>query len=296
VAGYRNGPATMAWVLKLADNGDLQWERSYDNAVSNAHAIRQTADGGYLLGGYRMEPGASPSRSDAFALRLDRAGDAVWYKTYALPESTRANDLELAAGGGFVLAGFADLLEGSPIRQQAWLLALGADGAIVWQLSYGQGAAGPSDSAAHAITASGSGYRLAGTTTADGAGSNDYWLVEVDTAGAIQAQHRYGGPGGETAVALAPAVEGRCLLAGSSASFSAARPSAAWLLSLDATRAITFDPFTNGRTGVTTAAATASTAIARDHTLGIPDTLGATAVDTTLASQDLTLTVATQGR
>ena len=61
----------MAWVLKLADNGDLSWERSYDNAVSNAHGIRQTADRGYLVAGYRMEPGASPSRSDAFALRLD---------------------------------------------------------------------------------------------------------------------------------------------------------------------------------------------------------------------------------
>ena len=195
-----------------------------------------------------------------------------------------------------MLAGFADVLDGSPLRQQAWLLALGADGAIVWQLSYGQGAAGPSEAAAHAVTASASGYRLAGTTTSDGAGSNDYWLLEVDTAGAIQAQHRYGGPGGETAVALAPAPAGGCLLAGSSASFSATRPSAAWLLSLDATRAITFDPLTNARTRATTAAATATTAVARAQTLGIPDTLGATAVDTTLASQDVAFTVATQSR
>ncbi len=294
--GYHNGPATGAWVLKLDATGAVSWERYYDNTVSEAMAVRQTAGRGYALTGYRMQPGAMPSRSDAFLLRLDSSGNTLWYRTYALPERARASALEVTADGGFIVAGFADLVAGSPIRDQGWLLKLNEAGGIEWQSSYGGGANGSSDSAFHDVRTIDGGYLLAGTTTADGASSNDYWLVEVDAAGAIRSQQRYGGPGGETAVAIAPRPGGGCLLAGASGSFSATRPAAAWLLSLDPDHAITFDSSTNARTAVTAAAAASTAAVENTLTIQVPASVETGGTDTAMASQDVSLTVATQSR
>ena len=41
-----------AWVLKLDDNGNVQWQKAYGGTMSDsANSIQQTSDGGYIMAG-----------------------------------------------------------------------------------------------------------------------------------------------------------------------------------------------------------------------------------------------------
>jgi len=62
-----------AYVLKLDPNGNKVWERSYsEGELTAAYSVRQTSDGGYIVGGMLKQESNDPS--DAYVLKLDQQG------------------------------------------------------------------------------------------------------------------------------------------------------------------------------------------------------------------------------
>lgn len=299
VAGYANFPAERAWVLKVAADGTLEWEHLYDTASQNsaATAVRQAPDRSYLVTGYRFDPLASPSRSDFFVLRLQPNGAPSSLTTYPLADRSFAQGAELTSDGGLIVAGYTDVDASASINDEAWLLKLAAGGSVDWQLSYGDGPGGSfSEHALDVREKPGGGYLVAGRVTGYGASSNDFWLLEVDAAGAVTSQRRYGGLGGDTANAVAVRPNGGCILAGTTTGFLGTDHGMAWIVSLDSTRAMTFDPPTNVTTATTGAQAAVTAAVPTSVTLGTPDGLGILGVDTAVAAVDSAVTVTTQSR
>jgi len=78
------------WVVKLDGYGDLQWQKSFGGSdIDVAYAIKQTADGGYIVGGYSGSndgdvsnpKGLGWSGGDYWIVKLKSTGELVWEKS-----------------------------------------------------------------------------------------------------------------------------------------------------------------------------------------------------------------------
>ncbi len=101
-------------VIKTDSEGDKLWSKTFSRKYTDfAYAVRQTADGGYVVLGTTnidMDSGkAGGVDTDIFLLKLDAAGSELWSKTYGRRDSTHdrenGNALEVTADGGYIIVG-----------------------------------------------------------------------------------------------------------------------------------------------------------------------------------------------
>ena len=112
-------------------------------------------------------------------------------------------------------------------------------GALAWSRTYG----GTSGDAAYSVVQTGDGgYALAGYTWSYGAGSYDFWLVKIDSAGTLQWSKTYGGAGYDSASSVVQTSDGGYALAGDTGSFGVGGDF--WLVKTDVESGLT-------RTGLT---------------------------------------------
>jgi len=91
--------------VKLDDAGNLQWSRTYGRAGvldEGGAAVVRTPDGGFLLAGRTYVSG---SGFDAYAVKIDGAGNVQWSRTYDGGGGEGITTAVMAADGGFLLAG-----------------------------------------------------------------------------------------------------------------------------------------------------------------------------------------------
>ncbi|MDH4070918.1 MAG: hypothetical protein OEV30_10895 [Ignavibacteria bacterium] len=94
VAGWTQpsiGANLNLWLLKTDGNGDSVWTRTYGSSVGieEGRAVRQTADGGYIVTGITSSFGEG--FDDAWLLKTDTIGDTVWTKTFGGTGFDQAN-------------------------------------------------------------------------------------------------------------------------------------------------------------------------------------------------------------
>ena len=93
------------WFMKTDAAGNTQWIKTSFNwpNVDVAKSIQQTPDGGYLAVGYTNSFGAGDY--DYFLMKLDSAGDSLWFKTYGNNYSNRCYSIKSLSDGNYILAG-----------------------------------------------------------------------------------------------------------------------------------------------------------------------------------------------
>ncbi len=187
------------WVVKLNNNGDTVWTKTYGGSAEDGGAcVIAIPDGGYLVCGSTSSSDGDIHNNkggfDAWLLKLDGNGDTIWTKTYGGTGIERANSIIAATDGGYAIAGFTGSNDGDVNKNNGsadmWILKLNAVGDILWTKTYG----GSSWDEASAIVATADGgYALAGLTNSndqDVSGfhespffSFDMWIVRLDAAG-----------------------------------------------------------------------------------------------------------------
>jgi hypothetical protein len=110
VAGYHGsyvGDNADFWVLKLGPDGAVAWQKTYGGRLNDeAKSVRQTTDGGYVVGGVNFSFGMG--RADAWVLKLDASGNVSWNKTYGGPLSDVAYSTLRDSRGYYLTAGYSD--------------------------------------------------------------------------------------------------------------------------------------------------------------------------------------------
>ncbi len=317
------------WVAKFDAAGNSLWQLSGDFSLdSEAYAIRQTLDGGYIVAGVAAYPGGG----GALILKLDASGKIVWGKIYGGNAIFRLNAIQQTADGGYIAAGTfltspgggAWVLKvdasggaiwektyatsgfdfGTSVQQTAdggyivaqasgystWLLKLDQAGNTSWQMAYG--GTGTFSAPSMQQTSDG-GYILAGATTPTGAGDGHAWFLKTDAAGAILWQRTFGGAGGDAAAAVQQTADGGYVAAGYTTSFGPIGGSSAWVLKLDGAGNGAGCPYLSGAAAIATVGNANPTAVATNDTstgtlFGLPMTID----DATAASAQLCPTVA----
>ncbi len=222
------------WIVKTDAAGVKQWDRRFGGtAPEKLEHVLQTADGGYLLGGY-SESGAGGDKTEAsrggwdyWIVKVDSTGTKEWDKRFGGDSWEALSGLAQAADGGFVLGGYSFSGAGGDKTEPAWgdadfwIVKVDANGTKQWDRRFG----GANWDALYCLQpTSDGGYILAGDSEsgADGdkteasRGSSDYWVVKVNSTGAKQWDKRLGGTGWDSPDSIIQTADGGYLLGGSS--------------------------------------------------------------------------------
>jgi hypothetical protein len=185
------------WVVKLDAAGNYEWDRTCGGAFTDyGTSIRQTKDGGYLLGGYSFSGSsgdkteANRGNADYWVVKLDAAGNKQWDKTYGGNELDYFTSLAQTRDEGYILGGHSasgssgDKTEDSQGEADFWIVKLDAAGNKQWEKTLG---GNNIDFLSALQQTQDGGYVLGGYSisdksgdkTQDSRGNADYWVVKL---------------------------------------------------------------------------------------------------------------------
>jgi hypothetical protein len=176
------------WVVKLDMNGNKVWDKTIgSNSSDDLVDVRQTADGGYILGGTTDggvggdKTGPALGRYDYWIVKLSATGSIVWDKTLGTWDEDFMRCMTLTSDGGFVFAGGDQYYEYGDSGYK--LMKVAADGTKVWERKI-QGTHNAEiydieQTPDNGFILGGSSYQSAGgDQTEDSFG--DYWVVKLN--------------------------------------------------------------------------------------------------------------------
>ena len=211
-----------AWVLKLDDLGNPEWQNTYGTALNDfAFAISTGSDGYWLAGATEKEEG----QYDVLAMKLDVDGNVVWNKSLGGAKNDYAYSVK-ALQDGCIIAGATDSFGAGGI--DAWVIRLDGDGNVVWQKTYG----GAGFDEIRGVIATQDGFLFSGVTDSFGSGTRKAWAFQTDQAGNVTWENTYGGSLDDMANAIAQLGEEKFVIAGGTSSFGQGGFDA-WIFSID---------------------------------------------------------------
>lgn len=100
------------WVVKIDSLGNKQWDKTYGgNNQESLTSLLETADGGYLIGGY-SKSGISGDKTeeniggfDFWLVKIDSLGNKVWDKSYGTINSDGIYSICKTHDGNYILGG-----------------------------------------------------------------------------------------------------------------------------------------------------------------------------------------------
>jgi hypothetical protein len=190
---------------------EVAWSAQFGGAgIDGANAVRLTADGGFVLAGYTFSA-LSHGGSDAYLVKTDADGVAVWQQAIGGAGDEAAYCVEPTDDGGYILSGYTRTFAAG--GRDAYLVKTDAAGSPAWQAVFG--AQGDEEAFAVRPTADG-GYVAAGYATSYSAfGDSDAMLLKTDSQGSLAWLHTYGTLGDEKARDVRPTADGGYILVGS---------------------------------------------------------------------------------
>ncbi|MEO8088328.1 MAG: T9SS type A sorting domain-containing protein [Bacteroidota bacterium] len=203
------------WIIKLDATGNILWDKDFGGASSDQlSVIKQTNDGGYILGG-SSSSGISGNKSQAaqgaldyWIVKIDPHGNFQWDKTFGGTDSDKLNSIHQTSDGGYVLGGSSwsliggDKTEASWGIDDYWVVKIDSTGNKQWDKDFG----GIESDILYSlkqtpdsgyILGGRSGSPISGNKTEPLHGGYDFWLVKIDAAGNKLWEKDFGGIGNE---------------------------------------------------------------------------------------------------
>lgn len=193
-----------ALVVRWDASGNELWRTNLSGTFDQElRAVRQMADGGFVLAGYTQNQpiiGGNTVYADAWVVRLSSAGAKLSEVRYGGGRWDEFRQVEALADGGLLLAGISFSEPGPFITKQApkygdrdfWLLRVDASGNRLWDATYGgtNGFLGGRNDFAKMIFTRDGGILLAGDSDSAPSGNKtapnfgspgyfDYWVLKA---------------------------------------------------------------------------------------------------------------------
>lgn len=223
------------WTVKIDAQYNKLWDKTFGGG--NSETLRNVIpaqDGGYLLigdsdsdqSGDKSEDGKGGS--DYWVVKIDNNGNKMWDKTFGGVVNEALFTATSTSDGGYLLGGFsesdayADKSENSKGGRDFWVVKLDSQGNKVWDKTIG----GAASDQLNSISATNGGWLLFGNSESDisgdksqdSKGSNDYWIVKIDSQGNKEWDKTFGGGGEDRLSNTIAASDGGWLLSGYSES------------------------------------------------------------------------------
>jgi hypothetical protein len=179
ITGYTNSfgvGESDVWLIKTDSFGDTIWTKTFGgSSIDYGASVQQTIDGGYVIAGYTYSFGVG--NCDAWLIKTDSLGNALWIQTYGGAGEDYANSVEQTIDGGYIITG--DFF-GPAGSHDIWLIKTDTSGDTLWTKTFG--GVGNDNSFSVCQTSEG-GYIIAGNTESFGAVLTDVLLIKTDAFG-----------------------------------------------------------------------------------------------------------------
>ncbi len=221
----------LSTVAIYAQDPNILWQRTLGGSdYETLDVIKQTPDGGYILGGSSLsdisgdKTDASNGDVDMWIIKINADGEIEWQNSIGGSESDDLHSIELTLDGGYIAAGESfsnisgDKTENSKGIYDFWIVKLDNSGNVEWDKTIG----GEDYESFPQIRTTNDGYficgesysNVSGDKTENAIGEDDYWLLKLDTSGNIVWQNTIGGANTDFLYSMAATSDGGCILGG----------------------------------------------------------------------------------
>jgi hypothetical protein len=240
------------WVVRIDANGNRLWDRSFGGTgADRLQSLRQTADGGFILGGVSLsgvsgnKTGANYGLNDFWLVRLDGNGNKLWDRSFGGTDNDELLSVQETFDGGFILGGFSWSGAGGNKTSRNygdsdfWVIRVDSAGNKLWEQSFG----GRDADSVRSLQQTRDGGFVLGGISASGTtgtktspyfgGTADFWVVRLDEGGSKLWELSLGGMDDDGIWSLQQTADGGFLVGGGSASLPGGNKSSARFGSYD---------------------------------------------------------------
>ncbi|QHT68238.1 T9SS type A sorting domain-containing protein [Rhodocytophaga rosea] len=182
------------WVIKISSGGIKQWDKRFGGTGNDGlRAVVQTADGGYLLGGYsNSDTGgdkseASRGGSDYWIIKITSTGAKQWDRRFGGSAGDFLGAMIMTTDGNYMLAGSSnsgvsgEKTEPSWGGKDYWMIKINTSGHKLWDKRFGSL---DNDGCSSLLATDDGGYLLGGHY--DEIYEGKQWIVKTDGSGILQ--------------------------------------------------------------------------------------------------------------
>jgi hypothetical protein len=205
---YSSGSRDNMWLLKINQNGDSIWTKTYRDVIyeCEAQTIIPTADSSFLILGSTQTYGAG---SDIWLSKINPNGDISWTETYGGVNSELAQTIIPTADGNFLILG--QVKAPAAVGFNIWLLKVKPNGDTIWTKTYG----GENyDVIQTIIPTTEDNFLILGETYSVDSLGFDIWLSKIKPNGDPIWTKTYGGVNNDFAQTITPTADGKFLILG----------------------------------------------------------------------------------
>lgn len=165
------------WILKTNMNGDSLWSNTFGGSTGphgdGFNDIIPTSDGAYVAIGHLESSGAGGT--DFWLQKISADGDSLWSRSYGGIEDEVCHHVLEMPDHGFLMVGRTESYGAG--QNDLWLIRTDHLGNVRWTKTIG----GSGDDVGRTIIIDETGSILiGGSTSSNGAGSDDFWLVKLE--------------------------------------------------------------------------------------------------------------------
>jgi hypothetical protein len=219
---------------KIDSTGALQWQKLFGGTSDDTpFDVMQGADGRYVAVGYATSNNGDVvghtgaiGDFDCWVVTIDSSGNLLRSQCLGGSGDDRGKAILKNSDSSFAIAATTSSSDGNVASihggYDIWLISQDTSGNLLWQKSFG----GTLDETAHSLEASGTnGFLLAGDSysndgdvTGNHGGSEDMWLLNLDSTGAVMWKKTLGGTQHDEPAMFLPTKEGGYVVGGTTSS------------------------------------------------------------------------------
>ncbi len=223
------------WLVKIDSMGSIQWQKTFGGYLDDKmYGLAQTRDSGFIMIGTTYSHDGDVSgyhaKTDIWVVKIDTSRTIQWERCYGGSGDEFSGSIVQAQDGGYVFAGYTNSSDSDVVGLHTdylgentydyWVVNLDTLGNIKWSKCFG---GDQHDYASQVIKTKDDGYAVIGysdfgVTLAGYLSYNDYWLIKLDTSGAVQWQKSYGGSNFDEANCIIQTNDNGYLVSGTSLS------------------------------------------------------------------------------
>jgi Secretion system C-terminal sorting domain len=205
----------------------IQWQKTFGgSSLEFGRIMIETSDGGYIIADTTNSGDGDVSGyhggGDIWVVKTDSLGNIVWTKTLGGTDSEFINSIKQTSDGGYILAGETSSTDGDITGfnggfSDVWVVKLDSLGNLVWQKALGGTS---SEESGDIVQAADGGYIVACSSYSNNGnvsgnhGNYDFWIVKLNSLGAIVWQKALGGTSAEYARSIQQTTDGGFIVAG----------------------------------------------------------------------------------
>ena len=127
-----------AWVLKLDEEGNILWDKTYGGEENDgAFSVVEAEGQSYIICGYTWSNGKG--KDDGWVIKIDQNGKVLWERTFGKDDRDRLYSLIGDHDKGYVAVGYTDRVFCSLCSEQGyvWVIKMDETGEQIWEKKFG---------------------------------------------------------------------------------------------------------------------------------------------------------------